>query len=39
MISSGESMLDTAKELKDRGAKNVCCMLYIWSFHRRIREV
>ena len=33
MISSGESMLDTAKELKDRGAKNVvvCCTFGLFT--------
>ena len=33
MISSGESMLDTAKELKDRGAKNVvvCCTFSLFT--------
>lgn len=33
MISSGESMLDTAKELKDRGAKNVvvCCTFVLFT--------
>ena len=39
MISSGESMLDTAKELKDRGAKNVVVCCTFGLFHRRIREV
>ena len=39
MIASGESMLDTAKELKERKAEKVvvCCTLR--SVHRRFRKI
>ena len=39
MISSGESMLDTAKELKERKADKGHCLLHLRSFYQRPGEV
>ncbi len=35
MISSGESMLDVAKQFKERNAKECICLHYLRSVHRR----
>ena len=36
MISSGESMLDVARQIKDRGSKPGIRLHFLWSVHRRI---
>ena len=34
MISSGDSILDVAKQLKSRNAKRIFCRCYIWTFYK-----
>ena len=39
MISSGESMIDVAKELKTQKCPSCILLIYIWFIYKRIRSI
>ena len=39
MISSGDSILDVAKQLKSKKSEPNLCSSYIWSVHKRYEEI